>query len=125
MAAAPPAIERISFRSEQPEDQPFLCRLYASTRTEEMALTGWPVEQRESIFAAALPVSNAALPPLLQRDVRNHSSGRAPDRTHLRFTIGADDIRLMDIALLPESAPASALGLCAISSMSPPVRKSR
>jgi hypothetical protein len=50
VAAAPPAIERITFRPEQPEDEPFFCRLYASTRTEEMALTGWPVEQQEAFL---------------------------------------------------------------------------
>jgi hypothetical protein len=49
-ATAQPAIERIGFRPEEPDDEPFLCRLYATTRTEEMALTGWPAEQQEAFL---------------------------------------------------------------------------
>jgi len=45
-----PALERIGFRPERTEDESFLCRLYASTRTGEMALTGWTEEQKESFL---------------------------------------------------------------------------
>ena len=37
--------DTISFRPVQPEDQPFLCDLYASTRWEEMSSTGWDDDQ--------------------------------------------------------------------------------
>jgi len=101
-AAAQPAIERISFRPEQPEDEQFLCWLYATTRTEEMALTGWPVEQQQAFLRQQFQFQtlhyhryyNGATFEIILQDER--PIGR------IYIHRGADDIRLMDIALLPE-----------------------
>jgi ribosomal protein S18 acetylase RimI-like enzyme len=98
----PPAIERITFRPEQPEDEPFLSRLYASTRTEEMALTGWPAEQQEAFLRQQFQFQtlhyrayyNGASFEIILQDQR--PVGR------IYIHRGAEEIRLMDIALLPE-----------------------
>jgi RimJ/RimL family protein N-acetyltransferase len=37
-----------SFRPVRPEDEPFLLRIYSSTRAEELALTPWNEEQRQA-----------------------------------------------------------------------------
>lgn len=37
---------RISLRAVQPDDEPFLYDVYASTRTEELALVDWSDEQK-------------------------------------------------------------------------------
>jgi ribosomal protein S18 acetylase RimI-like enzyme len=102
-AAPQPAIEQhISFRPEQPDDEPFLCQLYASTRTEEMALTGWPEEQKEAFLRQQFQFqtihyrryySTASFDIILQDE-------RPVGRIYVHR--GAGDIRLMDIALLPE-----------------------
>lgn len=39
---------KISLRSVQPEDEPFLYDVYASTRTEELALVDWSDEQKSA-----------------------------------------------------------------------------
>ena len=102
MAATPQAIGRIRFRPEVPEDEPFLCALYASTRTEEMALTGWPEEQKEVFLRQQFRFqtihyrryySTASFDIILQDE-------RPVGRVYVHR--GAGDIRLMDIALLPE-----------------------
>jgi ribosomal protein S18 acetylase RimI-like enzyme len=98
----PPAIERVSFRQEQPEDEQFLCRLYATTRIAEMALTGWPAEQQEAFLRQQFQFqtlhyrryySGASFEIILQDE-------RPIGRIYIHR--GGDDIRLMDIALLPE-----------------------
>ena len=38
--------ESLSLRPITPEDEPFLARLYASTRAEELAQTNWSEEQK-------------------------------------------------------------------------------
>lgn len=101
-AAAPRGIERITFRPEQPDDEPFLCCLYASTRTGEMALTGWPAEQQEAFLRQQFHFQT-----LHYRRYYNGASFEIilhDERPIGRIYVhrGAEDIRLMDIALLPE-----------------------
>src|SRR5271170_1224818 len=43
--------EGFVLRPETDEDQPFLMRLYASTREEELAVTGWSAEQKAAFLA--------------------------------------------------------------------------
>ena len=51
----PPTIEAaaafgVSYRPEREEDLPFIADLYASTRAEEVALTGWPPEMQRAFL---------------------------------------------------------------------------
>lgn len=97
-----PALERIGFRPERTEDESFLCRLYASTRTGEMALTGWTEAQKEAFLRQQFQFqtlhyhryyTGASFDLILEDD-------RPIGRIYVHR--GQDDIRLMDIALLPE-----------------------
>ena len=92
----------VSFRPELPEDEAFLAKLYASTRAGEMALTGWDAAQQEAFLRQQFQFQTThyrkhygdALFQIILRD-------NAPiGRVYVHY--GAQEIRLMDIALLPE-----------------------
>jgi ribosomal protein S18 acetylase RimI-like enzyme len=83
-------------------DEPFLYRTFASTRTDEMALTGWNTEQQEAFLRMQYDAQRrsylmqipAAEYWLIRRD--DIAVGRMiTDRT-------SDEIHVVDIALLPE-----------------------
>ena len=107
----PPTTDRLTIRSEQPDDEVFLCRLYASTRTEEMALTGWPAEQQEAFLRQQFQFqtlhyrryyTSATFEIILQDE-------RPIGRIYVHR--GAEDIRLMDVPFCRNTvAPVSALG---------------
>lgn len=96
------ATNQRSARPATPEDEDFLWRLYASTRADELAALGWPPQQQEMFLR-------------LQYRARCGSYAAAfPDAEHSVLLAGgvpagamivsrtAAEIRLVDIALLPE-----------------------
>lgn len=94
-----PAVSR---RPIAPEDADFLARLYASTRSEELAVTGWTDEQK----AAFLQQQFDAQHRWYQEQYRGASfevillDGRPAGRLYVARW--ADELRLVDVALLPE-----------------------
>lgn len=92
----------LNLRSVTADDDAFLLSVYASTRAGELAQVPWPEKQREAFLAWQFQ---------LQRD---DYSARFPDAEYDvilidnqpggRIWIGRndDEIRLLDIALLPE-----------------------
>lgn len=100
MSAA--AIQSVARRSAVEGDEPFLCRVYASTRREELAPTGWSDEQKDEFLESQFRAQHAWY--------RAHyadasfdvilASGVPAGRLYVRRA--ADEIRLVDIALLPE-----------------------
>jgi len=97
-----PLSDQISFRLETPEDEAFLAKLYATTRDIEMALTGWDATQQEAFLRTQFQFQTThyrkhygdALFQIILRD-------NAPiGRVYLHY--GPSQIRLMDIALMPE-----------------------
>ena len=93
--------DRISFRPEQPGDEAFLCALYASTRADEMALTGWNRAQIDAFLRMQFQLqtthyrkhyAEASFQIILLDDA---PAGR------IYVFYGPSEIRLMDIALLP------------------------
>jgi ribosomal protein S18 acetylase RimI-like enzyme len=92
----------VSFRPELPEDEAFLAKLYATTRDIEMALTGWDAAQQEAFLRSQFQFQTThyrqhygdASFQIILRD--NAPIGR------IYVHHGAREIRLMDIALLPE-----------------------
>jgi ribosomal protein S18 acetylase RimI-like enzyme len=92
----------VNFRPELPEDEAFLAKLYATTRAGEMALTGWDAAQQEAFLRQQFQFQTAhyrkhygdALFQIILRD------DTPIGRLYVHF--GAQEIRLMDIALLPE-----------------------
>jgi ribosomal protein S18 acetylase RimI-like enzyme len=95
------AAHGIAYRPASDEDLPFFAALYASTRAEELAATGWPVEAQHAF--------------LLQQHEAQHSHYRRvyADAERLVIERGgemlgrlylaewASEIRIVDISLMP------------------------
>ena len=92
----------ITFRSITSEDENFLYRLYASTREEELAQTTWTVAEKEIFLKQQFTAQHEFYMQQFTRakfDIvleNNESVGR------LYVDRREDEIRLIDIALLPE-----------------------
>jgi GNAT superfamily N-acetyltransferase len=92
----------VTFRAVRPDDQAFLLEVYAGTRLDELAITPWDESQRE----AFLKVQFAAQ--------QHHYQSYFPEADHQLILVGdrpvgrlyvarrTDEIRILDIALLPE-----------------------
>jgi ribosomal protein S18 acetylase RimI-like enzyme len=83
-------------------DEPFLYRTFASTRAEEMALTGWNAEQQETFLRMQYDAQRRSylmqLPEAKYWVIR--CDGAAVGRLIAERT--AEEIHVVDIALLPE-----------------------
>jgi ribosomal protein S18 acetylase RimI-like enzyme len=92
----------ISLRAIREDDREFLCRVYASTRREELASVPWTAEQKDAF---------------LRMQFRAQDTHYRAHYPHAEFSIilldgcpvgrlyldrRADEIRIVDIALLPE-----------------------
>jgi GNAT superfamily N-acetyltransferase len=92
----------VTLRSERDEDREFLCRLYGSTRAEELAQVPWSDEERERFvrfqFEAQSRFYREQYPGATFEviEVGGVPAGR------LYVVEWTREIRLMDIALLPE-----------------------
>jgi len=102
----PPPLRRaaafgLTYRTMAEGDLPFVAALYASTRTEELAPTGWPEDMKQAFLAqqhAAQHYHYQTYYPgaewlIVEKD------GAAVGRIYLDQ--GESEIRLIDIALLP------------------------
>ncbi|HJQ26456.1 MAG TPA: GNAT family N-acetyltransferase [Blastocatellia bacterium] len=92
----------VTTRAARAEDEEFLFALYASTRRDEMAVWGWPAAQQEMFLRMqyrALQQRYAA-----ERDLSDHRIILRDEVPVGRLLVvrSADEIRLADIALLPE-----------------------
>lgn len=95
--------EAITFRPETDEDVEFLYRLYASTREEELSVVAWTPDQKEVFLRQQF---NAQRSHYLEHYSSAQYSivledGDAVGRLYLNRLPG--DIRIMDIALIPEA----------------------
>lgn len=92
----------ITFRPITDEDLPFLARLYASTRQEELAVTPWTEEQKQAFLQQQFEAQHRHYQehyPEASFDVLQ-VDGEAAGRLYVsRWT---REIRIVDIALLPE-----------------------
>ena len=94
--------ESLSLRLLTPADDAFLARVYASSRAEELAVTGWSEEQKADFclrqFDAQSAYYSANYPgaafQIIERD--GESVGR------LYVARWEKEIRIVDITLLPE-----------------------
>jgi ribosomal protein S18 acetylase RimI-like enzyme len=91
----------ISLRQSRDDDLPFLSDVYASTRAEELAPTGWPEDVQRRFLATQFEAQHAHYrrhypeAEWLVIEVAGESAGR------LYVEEWPDQIRLIDIALLP------------------------
>jgi ribosomal protein S18 acetylase RimI-like enzyme len=92
----------IALRPIGPDDQPFLCAVYASTREQELAMVPWDAAQKAAFvqmqFAAQHTYyqehyASAAFDVVL---VDSQAAGR------LYVNRAGDELRIVDIALLPQ-----------------------
>ena len=94
--------KHLDFRPVVEVDKDFLCRLYASTRTEELAQTGWNEIQKQAFLRQQFEAQHVfyqerfagASFELILLDKK--PIGR------LYVDCRADEIRIIDIALLPD-----------------------
>jgi len=95
--------EDVEFRPITEADRPFLARLYASTRADEMALVPWPDEQKAAFLTQQFEAQHKYYHEVFTEaefyviERRGEAIGRLyrDDRD--------DEIRLIDIALVPEA----------------------
>ena len=92
----------VTWRTMREDDLAFAASVYASTRTEELAVTGWPDEVKQAFLDQQHQAQH------------NHYQSHYPGAEwlvverggapigRLYLQEGASDIRLIDIALLPE-----------------------
>jgi len=96
-----PNPDQLSLRSEQPADEPFLYKVYASTREEELALTNWEAAARRAFvdqqFAAMrqgyrsmFPDGEFSIIEIHRQPIGRMVIHRAPA-----------ELRVVDLALLP------------------------
>lgn len=93
----------VQFRPAVGADEQFLCKLYASTRADEMQLVDWSPEQKDAFLKMQFQAQH------------QYYHEQFPNAEFLvveqdRVAIGriyldrrSDDLRLIDIALLPEA----------------------
>lgn len=93
----------IALRPETVADRDFLRALYGSTRAAELALTGWTEAQKAAFIAFQFDAQSAHY-------ARHYGDGAflVIERAgvpigRLYLWHGADDIRIVDIALVPEA----------------------
>jgi len=92
----------VQLRSVTEADRPFLFRVYAATREQELAGVGWSADERESFLSQQFEAQD--------RHYREHYPGASlcvVERAgkpigRLYVARWPDEIRIMDIALLPE-----------------------
>ena len=92
----------VALRPAEPEDAGFLYQVYASTRQEELAQVRWSEVERESFLRMQFQTQD--------RFYRSEYAGATFDIIEVSHTAAGrlyvhrrqDEIRIMDIALLPE-----------------------
>ncbi|MBZ0305166.1 MAG: GNAT family N-acetyltransferase [Anaerolineae bacterium] len=92
----------LTFRPIQPEDMDFLYQVYASTRQDEMALTGWDAAAIDTFLQSQFQAQHTYYQQHYRQTcfqvvlLDDHPIGR------LYLAYWADEIRIVDIALLPD-----------------------
>ncbi len=108
--------QHVALRTARAEDETFLYEVFASTRTEEMALTGWTPAQQDAFlrrqFRAQQEHYQAEFPH------PEHSIILVDDRPIGRLFVSrnSEAIDLVDISLLPQHR-AAGIGTCLIENL--------
>ena len=92
----------IRLRPTRDGDEPFLAALYASTRQDEMALTGWGQAQIAEFLAMQFIAQHHYYLEHLPPSEFNVIEGDGQPIGRLYVGDWEGDVRLIDIALLPE-----------------------
>ena len=92
----------IAFRPITPEDDSFLAGLYASTRAEELAVTGWSDEEKSVFCRRQFDAQSAHYRENYPGALLQVIEKAGVPIGRLYVARWAREIRIMDIALLPE-----------------------
>lgn len=92
----------MALRSITPEDHGFLCRVYASTRAEEMARVPWSAEQKDQFLRFQFDAQHKYYMEHFPRAAFDLVVLDGEPVGRLYVDRRDDEIRLIDIALLPE-----------------------
>ncbi|MEM9291947.1 MAG: GNAT family N-acetyltransferase [Acidobacteriota bacterium] len=98
-----PTLEGVSFRPIDDDDLPFLRRLYRSTREEEMALTQWPEEEISRFLEQQFHAQHTFYQQQFQQAVFELILLDGEPAGRLYVDRREEEIRLIDIALAPET----------------------
>lgn len=93
---------RVTLRAAQPADEAFLCDVYASTRAEELALTDWSAEQKAVFCRQQFTAQDAHYRQHYPTAQYSIIEGDGVAAGRLFVDRWEKEIRIMDIALLPE-----------------------
>lgn len=93
--------EDIILRSVTSEDTTFLSRLYASTRQEELAVTGWTSEEIDSFLGAQFEVQTMYYNSQFPHGTFNVICIGDNPAGRLYLDTRGDEVRIVDISLLP------------------------
>ena len=93
---------KLDLQPVRPEDEPFLFELYASTRSDEMALVGWDKRQQEAFLRMQFNAQRSSY--AMQFPNADYRIIVHDDRAAGRLIVdrSGEDILLIDVALLPE-----------------------
>ncbi len=91
----------ISYRPITANDEEFLYRVYASTRTEELAQTGWEEAQREALLRMQFRAQQAHYQSYYADAQFQIILHNAEPIGRLYIAYWKNEIRVVDIALLP------------------------
>jgi GNAT superfamily N-acetyltransferase len=91
----------VTLRPVGPGDEPFLYRVYASTREAELALTGWDGEQQQAFLRQQFGAQQAYYRQHYQDPAFQVVLCDGVPAGRLYVARWADEIRIVDIALLP------------------------
>lgn len=92
----------ITFRPIEEADLPFLNRLYASTRQDEMAMLDWPDEEKEAFLRQQFEAQHKYYHQVFKKAVFEVILLDGAPAGRLYIDRRDDEHRLIDIALLPE-----------------------
>ncbi len=94
-------LELIDFRPITDKDKPFLAEVYEASRAEEMSMTGWPPEEIKKFLQNQFNLQHVQY-------MENYKNAQFDIILYNRVPAGRlyvhrkkDDIRIVDIALLP------------------------
>lgn len=82
--------QAITLRPVQPEDDPFLLEVYASTRADEMALVPWNEEQQHAFVSSQFAAQ------------QSYYAEKYPDAEHSIIVKNGKDVGRLYLARLPE-----------------------
>ncbi|HYJ30832.1 MAG TPA: GNAT family N-acetyltransferase [Allosphingosinicella sp.] len=93
----------IAYRPATEDDLPLLAEIYISTRREEVAQTGWPAEQQEAFLRHQHAAQHDHYAKAYKDAERLVIERGGEGIGRLYLFEGAEEMRIVDIALLPDA----------------------